>query len=391
MHLQLTRMLILLTPLLATGCFSPGAPVWMEDSQSFIYTFTDGAVAQYDMQKQATRILCNPNLARPERAAISPDQQFVAIPFASWTETSDAAGVNIVRLSDGVLVSSELKEWGMKKEPTTLDQPASAYWSPDGQRILIYYKGGIDELLGKCVMYDVQQKTLSPIKGALPAVSFTAPIGCSPFSPDGSGYLAMRMTLDGPVFSFVDWMGWESQLSTTEEVNKKINFLGDDHETKGAKKAATFPLPNADWVGNVLQCSTRLGTLHFDIKKKEVTFHPLTEKLQGQLNQIDGAEDADKGWITYQVAPFQESPIEIHCLLNETVATLRFDLVDTKEKRRRVLFEGELRAKTINRPLTCSPDGKHILVWFNQNGKDLITVVRNDGEIISELKTNSSQ
>jgi hypothetical protein len=223
--------------LLTTGCVVAPQPVWLTDSSGFIAPCSDGSVVHYDLERKATRQLSAPSEIRTARVAVSPDGRLVAIPAAAWGPNSRVVAITIIQLSDGSVHANEMAGWGDQQAAREV-KPASAFWCPSGDRILITYETDWRNTYGRFAVYDVGTQQLTEMRTPPPAAGVASALNVSPFPPDGSGYLAISESgkKDEALFSFVDWDGWEHKIQITPELREKLEIFGrqdvPEHEKK---------------------------------------------------------------------------------------------------------------------------------------------------------------
>ena len=382
--------------LLVSGCGPASQPVWNTDSRSFFYTHTDGSVLQYDLDKDATRVLLPPGEQQPCQLALSPTLPFVACAQSALGPEGRAVQVGLASLVDGSMSWSNLEVWGDAKARRDVSA-ASCYWCPTGQRILIWYQqaGDVPGLIqsatpfGQFAVYDIKSRKLSELTTAPPAVILGQAIHASPLCPDGSGYLAMKLADQGPKFFFVSWDGWEYPLALAEEVVAILNLIGDTNAPNETRTRTFFPLPQGVWKENVLKFPTRSGAIAIDLKNRKITLEALTAAQQQEFDQMAEADTADAPWTTIQVVPFQKGEYALHCRQKIGSSSARVELVDNKARRRRVLLEGSLPENFLIHYLFPSPDGQLILVSLrdSQTKSSWIHVVQPDGKIQAKVDT----
>ncbi len=393
--------LLLFGCVLTSGCGPAAQPVWNKDSRSFFYTHTDGSVLQYDLDKGATRVLLKPGPYHPRQLALSPKLPFVAFAQSAFGPEGRAVQMGLASLLDGKLNWSNLEEWGEVKTQRDVST-SSCYWCPTGQRILIWYQrdGAIPGLIqsatpfGHFAVYDVTSRKLSELTTAPPAVFLGQAIHASPLSPDGSGYLAMKLADKGPKFFFVTWDGWEYPLALAEEVEALMNLMADPQAGDEKKMRTYFPLPQGIWTETILKFPTRAGTIAINLKTRQIALEPLAAVQQQEFDQIAAADTADAPWTTIQVAPFRGGDFSMHCRLKmgDSVLSARMELVDNKVQRRRVVLEGTLPENFLVHHLMPSPDGQLILACLREprTKTSWIHVVQPDGKIQVKLDAGTA-
>lgn len=386
-RLTLLQVFLLMTSLLA-GCTPAPQPVWLGDSSGFVTPCPDGSVVHYDLKKEATRRLAEAYEVCPVRAAVSPDGRLVAIAAAAWGPDSRAVAIRLVRLADGTLETSQMRQWG-DSQAARAPQPTSAFWCPSGTRILITYAAGPKNLFGQSAVYDVDSNRLTEMAAPPPAVALTSALNVSPIPPDGSGYLAINPANDEAPLSFVDWKGWEYGIRLAPELADKLCVFGGPNGSDAEKKNAVFPLWQGQWVGRDLTCLTRHGLVRVSLEQKLALLEPVPADQQRLCSTISTYRPKDRSWFVYQVVPFREGPLAVLCEVRSEEASLRFRirLIDSRDDRRRVLFEGAPSDRVLDCPLIPSPDGKFILVSLVQEGQGMIHVVRHDGTVVTQLET----
>lgn len=70
---------LLMTCLTAAGCGPASQPIWNKDSRSFIYTQPDGALVQYDLEKNAARTLFAANDNHIRLSTLNPMSDTIAL------------------------------------------------------------------------------------------------------------------------------------------------------------------------------------------------------------------------------------------------------------------------------------------------------------------------
>lgn len=381
----------LLGCLLLSGCGPASQPVWNTDSRSFFYTHTDGSVLQYDLDKDATRVLLPPGEQQPRQLALSPTLPFVACAQSALGPEGRAVQVGLISVLGGRANWSNLEVWG-NAEARRDACLTSCYWCPKGQKILIWYK--TTDLLGvtpfgNFAVYDVKTRKLSELTTAEPAVMLCQTINASPLCPNGSGYLAMKLADQWPPrFFFVGWDGWEYPLTYAEEILSSVAGL-DASNQKVTPKG--FTLPQGVWAGDVLSVPTCEGTIVIDLKNRKITCEPLTAVQKQGFDQIAAADLADSPWTTREVATFRGGEYALHCRTKQEdpMSPARVELVDNKAQRRRVLLEGQLPFDFLAHGMFPSPDGQRILVYLRDADakSSWIHVVQPDGKIQAKVDT----
>ncbi|MBR9802785.1 lactonase family protein [bacterium] len=376
-------MLLSLAALQFTGCVPAAAPVWVADSQSFLYTKADGSVVQYNLNNGSSRQLVATSPYMPANVAISPNQEVVATAIAEWHEGSRAVGLHFHNLQTGEELAFRNQIWGTGESSLRKPTPSSVYCSPDGKRLLICYLAPTG-YWGNFAVYEVNADKLTELKTTSPSVLLTSLINCSPFLPDSSGFLAVSLRENGMHFSVVDWDGWETAIELSDDLKRAIP-IGGDKEAREIKFEAIYPLPKGKWNGNVLEFRLQSRLVQLDTKKKTASLVSLPDAMKVDLERVaeKGAENLT--WKSYQVEKFAEGPYEIWCRFNPNTDHARIEQVDTRDERRRSLIEGKLQGSPPSRPLTPAPDGKHILVSLLQENAEVIHVIRHDGKIVATL------
>ena len=102
-----------------------------------------------------------------------------------------------------------------------------------------------------------------------------------------------------------------------------------------------FPLWQGKWTGKDLTCVTRHGLVRVSLEQKRASLEPVPADQQRLWKAISAYQPEDSSWFAYQVVLFREGPLAVLCEARSEGATLRFRirLVDTRDDRRRVLFE----------------------------------------------------
>jgi hypothetical protein len=386
------RTFVLLACLFSIGCGPAAPPVWNKDSRSFFYCRTDGAVMQYDLDKQANRMWLGPGQPQPRQIALSTKTSALAFAQAAIGTESRAVQIGVSSLLKIEPSWSKLEIWGDPSARRVLC-PVSCYWCPSGQRVLIWYQEGADipgliqstTPFGRFAVYDIASKKLSELTTSPPAVILGQAINASPICPDGSGYLGMKLADKGPQFSFVTWEGWEYPLALGEEVKALLNLAADTSTENDYKMRKFFPLPQGIWAGNVLKFTLRDGTVVIDPKARKITIEAVTEGQQQEFDQIDAADSADAPCTTIQTASFHDGPFSVQARMKTGGGQI--ELVDFKEGRRRVLLNGIFPVNFFTHHLFPSPDGRFILAsLIDEAGKQTwIHVIKADGSLLTKV------
>ncbi|SFJ51706.1 hypothetical protein [Planctomicrobium piriforme] len=377
----------------ATGCGPISEPVWNYDSRSFFHTRSDGSVAQYDLDKKASRVLLAAGEQRPRSVALGPTVPAVAFAQAAMGAEAGAVQVGLYSLLNSETSWSKLQIWGDAKARRDLCS-ASCYYCPTGKRILIWYhtdnplnmKNETD-WLGRFAVYEVENNKLMELT-APPAMLLAQGAHVSPMCPDGSGYLAMKLNKDNePQFLFVDWDGWEYPLETDLE-NASRTFAQGNRDAEGVAKAEhCFPLPQGIWSGQVLRCPIPQGVIAFDLKARRIKNEPLTESQKKEFDQIFAYDAADRPWTTIQTSSFEQGRYALHCRLkmDDDARPARIELVDGQLQRRRVLLEGTVPEFFLVHHLFPSPDRRLILACLLVDHRAWIHVIQSDGQIVAKV------
>ena len=379
------RMLFPLTVLLATGCAPQAQPVWLRDSSGFLVPRTDGSVLHYDVRMQATRQLLVPGQCLVNRVAVSPDNRLAAIAAAGWGPQSRSVAIALVRLADGQMQAIDKQDWA-RPEAARSPVPTSTYWCPSGNRVLICYRAE-DMLDCLFVLYDVRSRQMAELTTSPPAVALASMLNISPMLPDGSGYLAFKPAQDELQLSCIHWNGWEHPIAVSPALRDRVKTLNRSGAVKNAK--TTPLLSSGRWLGNELTVLTQYGLIRISIDQKRATLEPLSVAQQQLAQTMMQLEPKDDAWSAYQIESFQQGPWAVRCLTRQPgqPAPAKIELIDLAAKQPRTLLEGTLMPGVPERPLTPSPDGRHILVSLVQRGRGTIHVIRNDGAITTQLDT----
>jgi hypothetical protein len=110
--------------------------------------------------------------------------------------------------------------------------------------------------------------------------------------------------------------------------------------------------------------------MRLSLEQRNTSLEPLPTAEQRLWDKISAYEPNDGSWFMFQVAPFREGPFVVVCNTppQGLARQLRIELLDTHASRRRVLLEGGPVGRVLDRSLTPSPDGNHVLVSLVQEG-----------------------
>ncbi|WP_437191538.1 hypothetical protein [Planctomicrobium sp. SH527] len=376
------------------GCGPVSQPVWNHDSRSFFYTQSDGAILQYDVEKRATRTLLAAGDPRPRQVALGTSVPTVSFAQAAFSPRAQAVQVGVKSLLDGQQGWSNLEVWGDAGARRELAGTA-CYHSPKGNRILIWsqHLKTVPELIksptpfGVFFVYDVPSNELIELKTTPPAMPLLQMINVSPFLPDGSGYLGLKLMEDQPLLVTVTWDGWETPLVLTPELRASLRTLTGDGSEGRAALDPLYPLPQGSWSKKTLRFATRKGTVCLDTGTHRGTLEPLSEPQQAEYDQIIQADKADFPWMTLQVARFSSGPYSLHFRQQRGRENYpaRVELVDSRQQRRRVLLEALIPEEPFCHYLHPSPDGKLILACSHDGYRQTIHVIQPDGEILVKI------
>lgn len=89
------------TCLIDVGCGPAPQPVWNKDSRSFFYAHSNGSVAQYDLDKRASRTLLAAGDQRPRQIGLSPTLPFIAVAQSGLGQKGRAVQVGLISLLHG--------------------------------------------------------------------------------------------------------------------------------------------------------------------------------------------------------------------------------------------------------------------------------------------------
>lgn len=294
-----SRLFFLLFTLMV-GCGPVSQPVWNHDSRSFFYTQSDGAIFQYDVEKRATRTMLPAGQPRPRRIALGTSVPTVSFAQVAFGDRAQAAQVGVNSLLDGKQGWSKLEVWGDANARRELAGTA-CYHSPKGNRILIWSQQlkPVPELIkastpfGVFFVYDAASNEVVQLKTTPPAMPLLQMINVSPFLPDGSGYLGLKLTDDQPLLVTVTWDGWETPLELTSELRAAIRMLASEIPERRTALDVLYPLPQGAWSGKTLSFAARSGIVNLDTGTHRGTLEPLSEQQQSDLDQIIQADKAD--------------------------------------------------------------------------------------------------
>ncbi len=388
------RPLILFLFLFLAGCGPVNQPVWNHDSRSFFYTRSDGAVLQYDVEKRATRTLLPPGDPLPQRIALGAGRPTVSFAQVAFGPQAQAAQVGVNSLLDGTQGWSPLEVWGETKARRELAGTA-CYHSPKGNRILIWSQlpKPVPELItsptpfGVFFVYDVPTNALSQLKTTPPAMPLLQMINASPFLPDGSGYLGLKLTEDQPLLVTVTWDGWETPLELHPALNALLRTVAGAASERRTALDVLYPLPQGTWSGKTLTFATRAGVVQLDTGTHRGALVPLSEQQQTEFDQIVQADKDDFPWMTLQVAAFSSGPYRLHFRQQRGQENFpaRVELVDSRQPRRRVLVEALIAEESLCHYLHPSPDGQLILACLHDGFRQSLHVIQPEGEILVKV------
>ena len=380
-----------------SGCGPAVQPVWNHDSRSFFFTKADGSIAQYDIEKAAARTLIGPGERRPHQVALNSKLPFIAFAGAALGPEGRAAQVGMASLLNGNINWHKQQVWGNANSPRDLC-PSLCHWCPMGRRVLVWYQQpvAIPGLIKSATPYggfavlDVTTGDFTELKGTPPAATLCQAIHVSPISGEGTGYLGMKLSDDTPAFVFVDWDGWESPLTLSDEVAALFKGIGNPQTPREHLFGLCFPIPQGTWEGPVLRFALQAGVIVVDVKSRRITLQPLPEKQRTQMALITSADMAD-ACFTLQTATFAKSDLSLHYRMlaaDKSSGRVRVDLVDGKLDRRRVLLEGLAPDNFLVHHLFPAPDGQRILVCLtdSKTASFHIHVVEADGKVSSKLE-----
>jgi hypothetical protein len=386
--------LLLLTFL--CGCGPVSQPVWNHDSRSFFYTKSDGAIFQYDVEKRATRTMLPAGQPRPRRIALGTSFPTVSFAQVAFGDRAQAAQVGVNSLLDGKQGWSKLEVWGDTNARRDLAGTA-CYHSPKGNRILIWSQQfkPVPELItsatpfGVFFVYDAASNELVQLKTTPPAMPLLQMINVSPFLPDGSGYLGLKLTDDEPLLVTVTWDGWETPLELTSELRAAFRTLASGVSERRTAVDVLYPLPQGIWSGKTLSFVTRAGIVNLDTGTHRGTLERLSEQQQSELDQMIQADKVDFPWMTLQVARFSSGPYSLHFRQQRGKENYpaRVELVDSRQQRRRVLVEALIAEESLCHYLHPSPDGKLVLACLHDGYRQSIHVIQPNGEILVKVDT----
>jgi hypothetical protein len=379
-----------------SGCGPAPQPVWNRDSRSFFYSQVDGSVVQYDLDKAAARTLIAPGERRAHQVAVNPELPFVAFAGAALGPEGRAAQVGMASLLNGSIKWHRQQVWGNTGSARELC-PSLCHWCPTGRRVLVWFQQPVaipglvksSTPYGGFAVLDVTTGDFSELKGTPPAAALCQALHVSPISGDGNGYLAMKLTDDIPVFSFVDWEGWESPLALSNEVASLFKRLGNPQTPREHLFGLCFPLPQGSWEGPVLRFALQSGMIEVDVKSRRITLRPLPEPQRAEMEKIAAADMAD-ACFTLQTATFSKGDLSLHYRMltaDKASGRVRVDLLDQKQDRRRALLEGVAPENFLVHHLFPAPDGSRILVCLTEatTSSFHIHVVEADGKVSAKL------
>jgi len=379
---------------LLAGCGPVSQPVWNHDSRSFFYTQTDGAILQYDLEKRATRTMLPAGEPRPRRIALGTSVPTVSFAQAALGDRAQAVQVGVNSLLDGKRNWSKIEVWGDSKARREL-AGAACYLSPKGNRVLIWaqHLKSVPELItsetpfGAFFIYDLPSNELSQLKTPPPAMPLFQMINASPFLPDGSGYLGLKLTDEQPILVTVTWDGWETPLELSPDLVTLFRKIAGEVSEHRTALDVLYPLSQGAWSGKSLRFATRLGTVCLDTGTQRGTLEPLSEPQQTEFEQIIQADKMDFPWMTLQIARFSSGPYSLHFRQQRGQENYpaRVELVDSKQPRRRVLVEALIPEESLCHYLHPSPDGKFILACMHDGYRQTIYVMQPDGEILVKV------
>jgi catechol 2,3-dioxygenase-like lactoylglutathione lyase family enzyme len=379
-----------------SGCGPAPQPVWNHDSRSFFFSKSDGSVVQYDLEKAASRTLIDAGERRPHQVAVNPKLPFIAFAGAALGSEGRAAQVGMASLLNGNINWHKQQVWGNTSSSRDLC-PSLCHWCPKGRRVLVWFQqpAAIPGLIKSATPYggfavlDVTTGDFNELKGTPPAAALCQAIHVSPISGDGTGYLGMKLTDDTPAFVFVDWDGWESPLTLSDEVAALFKGIGNPQTPREHLFGLCFPIPQGTWDGPILRFALRAGVVMVDVKSRRITLQPVPENLRIDLEKITSADRAD-ACFTLQTAAFSKGDLSLHYRMlsaDKAAGRVRVDLVDRKLDRRRMLIEGHALENFFVHHLFPAPDGQRILACLKdpQTASFTIHMIELDGTVSANL------
>ncbi|WP_459556846.1 hypothetical protein [Lacunimicrobium album] len=381
--------LLLIWPCLAcVGCGPTAQPTWAPDSKSFFYAHADGSVLQYDLEKKAARTLIAAGDQQLARLDVNTAGTFLGVAHAAYGSEARAAQFGTVALLTGRVRWNDLSVWGGSTSARSVC-PTSVYYCPTGKRVLIWYQQPYDIFsgtkgeipMGYFAVYDFETRKLEELQTATPAITLAQMANVSPMVPDGSGYLAMKLTFEKPLFFFVTWDGWEYPIELDERSRELLNSMGSQDSDKGELMHNLFPLPQGVWDKNVLTYVIPHGQVRIDPVAKTFTTTKLTKEQQANFERIHGHNEGTEESVSLEVVRFPGVEREVHCRAYGQTG-IKVLLVNLKTKGRRTIAEGALPAPLRAHQLFLSPDGERVLAWVcDEEQTASIHVIESDGSI----------
>lgn len=397
---------LLLGATLLSGCVPARQPTWRADSKSFLYTHADGSVAEYDLEKEASRTVFEPppSLARqfqPKQVALVPHSDLLIFAHASMSRDGRNLGYQaaFANLADREVGWTKLIEGGNEARRSV---PCATAAYATQERVLLWCQRTYDRLapdagpeLGRFAVGEKENGALNwkELTTAPPAVMLCQAINVSPLTPDGSGYLAAREKDGGAYLLFVTWDGWEYPLEGSQEILEQFRpevlkqFLPQEADTSLQGGRQFLPLPQGRWFGRKLRIPTAMGSLTIDCDDHKVVVRELPQQQREELERIKAFDAETENGVTMQTARFSDGPYALHLRIQRGTPKVFVELVHTKTRQRRLLKKGERLKALVAHHLHRSPDGKHILVSLIEPGTEKwqLHVVQSDGNILTSL------
>ncbi|MHB1033322.1 MAG: TolB family protein [Pirellulales bacterium] len=263
---------------LLLGCLPGCVPedlVWFPDSSGFVYSQSDSAVVRFDLASRTRRVVVAEDWLRNAgqgRPAISPDGKQMALVRSTTSRDVQLVEILTYDLAGKPAGPPRRFTWpgdalSHVESKTTLGW---AFWSPDGQRLLVYVESPPADKAATAVsalgLLDLATGVMARY-GDLELPWECVLFGPSLFTPDGQGFLAARAKPNRDFLEslvVVAWNGSVQDLKSTPEVLEARDRIRD-------------PLrvwPWAEWEQGVAFANLHQGRAVLDPIHRMVTLDP---------------------------------------------------------------------------------------------------------------------
>jgi hypothetical protein len=252
--------------LLGSGCL-PGV-VWLPDSSGFIYVARDGKkltrLVHFDVATKKARTLAE-KIDETAQPALSPDGKRIAV--AKYTREKDKPRtLQVVLLDAQGKEVSRSKEFEWKAAPakgmTDVEVPPALYWSPQGDKIVVYCET-------QSGLYDVKTETMNKLPDTI-----IVNIAGTPILPDKSGILGMigkgEREKKIPVYALIDWQGKVKEIKNPPDLFPKEKQNLENEEIFFLTMLLAPPMHSSRWDKGVAEITFSGNTVRIDTVKMEV-------------------------------------------------------------------------------------------------------------------------